>query len=177
MSGGLKKGDRPVTDEDRAAVRTLHAQGLGRNEIARQLGRGQRTVSRIAEDLGLTFDRTATAVATQARVSDAKARRAAIISGLYDVAEADLDYLRRAGPYELVEVSAGKAVAFRVGRLPAIDRRALLTGISTAITAATRLETVDGDPGTDAARSMLTSLADGIRRLADAHEEDTAEEG
>nr|WSX76182.1 helix-turn-helix domain-containing protein [Streptomyces sp. NBC_00899] len=45
----------PVTDEERERIRELHAQGLGRNEIARTIGRGTRTVSIQAAAMGLTF--------------------------------------------------------------------------------------------------------------------------
>lgn len=168
---------RPVTDDDRDAIRRLHAQGLGRNEIARQIQRSSRTVSVLADEMGLTFDRTRTAVATEARKADAAARRAAIIEGLYDVAEDELAYLRQTAPYPLVEVSMGAPVHYNVDRLPAQDRKALVQSIGSAMTAAGRLEALDGDPGADAARSMLTTLADGIRQLVGAPPEDTDGEG
>lgn len=50
---------KPVTDEERERVRQLHAEGKGRNEIAEILGRGGRTISTIAKDLGLSFSRAA----------------------------------------------------------------------------------------------------------------------
>lgn len=170
-------GQHPrVTQVDDEKVRALHAQGLGRNEIARQIGRGPRTVTRIAERLGLEFDRTATAVATEARVIDSRARRAALLSSLYDIAEDDVAYLKQSDPYDLVEVSAGKAVRYTAQRLPAQDRRGLITGISTAITAAGKLEALEGDPGNEHGRSLLLDLADGFRRLAGAPEDDTGED-
>lgn len=174
---GLKKNDRPVTAADEQQVRDLHAQGYGRNAIARELGRSPRTVSVIAQKLGLTFDRTATAVATEARVIDGRARRADLVARLYAVALDDLDHLQAAGPHELVEVSAGQAVRYTVARLPALERRALITGISTAITAAAKLEALESDPAAEQGRSMLLNLADGIRRLAGAPPEDDDGEG
>ncbi|MFC9847782.1 helix-turn-helix domain-containing protein [Streptomyces sp. NPDC060223] len=172
----VNKDKRPVTDEDRQAVRRLAGEGLGRNAIARELKRSPRTISTIAEALDppVTFDRTMTAVATQARVIDGKARRAAIIAGLYDVVEDDLLYLKD-DTYDLVEVSMGAPVRYEANRLPAQDRKALITGVSTATTAAARLEALDGDPETDTARSILGSLADGIRKLADAQGDDREE--
>ena len=166
---------RRVTDKDRADIRALHAQGLGRNAIATRIGRSPRTVSYLAAAMNLSFDRTATAVATAARVTDAKARRAAIIEGLYDVAEDDLAYLRQKDPVELVEVSMGAPVRYNAPRLPAQDRKALVTAVSSATTAAARLEALDGDPETDSARSVLGALADGIRKLADAQGDDVGE--
>jgi IS30 family transposase len=90
---GANQHSNPVTDEDRERLRQLHAEGHGRNEIARRLKRSPRTISILAEELGLSFDRTATAVATQARVIDAKARRAALIHRAYARAEKIYDRL------------------------------------------------------------------------------------
>ncbi|WP_219825167.1 helix-turn-helix domain-containing protein [Streptomyces roseicoloratus] len=165
----------PVTDEERAEIRRLHAEGHGRNEISRRVGRSARTISAQADQMGLTFDRTATAAATEAKVIDARARRARIMEQLYDVIEADLAYLKKPDTYDLVEVSAGKAVHFATERLPAQDRRALITGISTAITATSRLEALEGDPGVAGATSLLLNLSDAFRQAAGPVEDDTGE--
>jgi len=45
----------PITDRDQ------HAEGLTRNTIGRQIGRAASTVSKIAAELGLDFDRSRTA--------------------------------------------------------------------------------------------------------------------
>lgn len=156
---------RPVTEEDYNAVRQLHAEGKGRNQIAKAINRSPRTVSIIAEKLGLSFDRTATAVATEARKVDAKARRAQIIAELYDVINDDLAYLRD-DTYELVEVSMGKPVRYTVNRLPAQDRKATVSSISAAAATAARLEAIDADTGAGEVGSLLTSLFD---RLRDRH--------
>lgn len=168
-------GQHPrVTAEDEQRVRELHAQGLGRNAIAREIGRGPRTVSVIADRLNLTFDRTHTAVATEARKTDAKARRTAIIEALYDVVEDDLAYLQD-DTYDLVEVSMGAPVRYDVNRLPAQDRKALITSISTATTALAKLEALEGDPANGEARSMLLDLSNALRAAAGAPEDDDGE--
>lgn len=168
---------RPITDEDRKRVRELHAQGLGRNAIAREMGRGRRSVSDLAAEMGLTFDRTATAVATEARKIDAAARRAALIERYYEQAHKQLDRLDR-DEHTIKEVSLGKVVTYSTPDLPASDVRALLQASIAASTQAAKLEALDGDPGTEVARSMLAGLAEGIRKLADADaQEDTSGEG
>ena len=172
---GANQHTRPVTDEDRTKLRELHAAGQGRNAIARALRRSPRTISVLAEDMGLSFDRGPTSVATEARIADGRARRARILAGLYEVAEAELNYLRRSGAYNLVEVSSGQAVRFEAERLPAQDRRALITGISTAMTAASRLEAMEGDPGIAGAASLLMNLSDAFRLAAGPPEDDTGE--
>ncbi|MEU5974385.1 helix-turn-helix domain-containing protein [Streptomyces sp. NPDC047315] len=163
-----KNQHRPVTDNDRRSIRELHAQGLGRNEISREIGRSSRTVSVLAEEMGLTFDRTATAVATEARKTDAKARRAAIVASLYDVAEDDLAYLRQGTAYGLVEVSAGRAVDYTTERLPAQDRKALVQSVGSAMTAASRLEALDTGNGVHEATSVIGQLRDGLNVLYNA---------
>ena len=68
---------RPVTQDDYDRIAELHAQGLGRNAIADAIGRSGRTVSRIAAELGISFERTgATAAATAAKKADAASLRA-----------------------------------------------------------------------------------------------------
>lgn len=158
----LRRDQRPVTDDERAEIRRLHAAGVGRNEIARRIGRGSRTVSEYCQKHGLTFDRTKTAAATEAKMIDAKARRAAIAARLYGLAEADLAYLEGAEKYELIEVSSGQAVQYTPKRLPAQDRRALVQSVNTALASAARLEALDTNNGVDDAKSMLGQLASGL---------------
>ncbi|UDM00069.1 MULTISPECIES: helix-turn-helix domain-containing protein [Streptomyces] len=167
----------PVTPEERAEIIRLHGENKGRNEIARLTRRSLRTVSLICEDEGLTFDRSATAAATEAKMQDAKARRAAIIEGLYDVAEDELAYLKQGEGYRLVEVSLGKPVKYTVDRLPAQDRKALVSSVSTATTAAARLEALDTNNGVDEGISMLGKLASGLSAAYSAMTEEGDSEG
>jgi hypothetical protein len=74
----------PLTDHERQQIKDLHAQGLGCNAIARQLGRDRSTISRAAQGMGLDFDRKQTRQATQARVDDAKHKRALLADQLLD---------------------------------------------------------------------------------------------
>ncbi|MCX4540487.1 helix-turn-helix domain-containing protein [Streptomyces sp. NBC_01565] len=156
-----RKGAQPVTDETRADVRRLHAEGLGRNEIARRLNRSPRTVSVICEEAGLTFDRTATAVATAAAAVDARARRLALIERYHQQIERILDRLDRQS-HEVREVSFGKVVSYTVDELPAQDIRNLMTAVVTANTQAAKLEALDSDNGVNDAKSMLGQLAAGL---------------
>ncbi|MFF8290437.1 helix-turn-helix domain-containing protein [Streptomyces sp. NPDC016309] len=152
---------RPVTDEDRDEVRRLHGEGLGRNEIARRINRSPRTVSLIAEDLRLTFDRTMTAVATQARVIDSKARRAILVQRYLDQAEKILDRLDRT-EHNMTEVSLGKVVRYKAADLPTQDVRNLIQASSAASSQAAKLEALDTGNGVDEAKSMLGQLAAGL---------------
>lgn len=69
----------------------MAAGGMGRNAIARELGVAAATVTRAAELGGVSFDRSATAVATQVVVLDAKAERARIARRLLGVANTFID--------------------------------------------------------------------------------------
>ena len=83
--GGLHEGQRPVTEEDREQIRALHAEGLGRNEIARRLNRGLRTVSVHAAQMGLSFARAAmTEEATRVRKADLEEKRVILAEALTD---------------------------------------------------------------------------------------------
>lgn len=76
---------KPITDDERQRVRDLHATGLGRNDIARELERSGASISKIASELGLSFARgPEVAAATEARVADAKAKRAELMNTLLD---------------------------------------------------------------------------------------------
>jgi hypothetical protein len=127
-----------------ARVRALHAQGLGHNEITRQIGCAPATMAKIVKHLGLSFDRSRTRAATQAKVDDARKARVEIIHRLYGQAIAGLDRLDLP-EHHLKEASAGKVVAYTADYLPAQDVKALITAIGTAAEKAVRLEQVDAD--------------------------------
>lgn len=81
---------RPITDADYDQVRQLHADGLSRNAIAKQLRRSGHTISRLAVELGLSFDRGADPhlrEITETRKADGRARRAALAEALLADAE------------------------------------------------------------------------------------------
>ena len=144
MAEDSPREKRPVTDEDRDEIRRLHAEGKSCRAIAEAVDRSPGRVSHIAKSLGLVFDRSQTKVATAATQADNRARRAKLIADLYDLADAEVEYMKRDG-YNLTEVSAGQAVDYVVERLPAQDRRALAGAIGTSLQAAVRLEQVDSD--------------------------------
>jgi len=78
----------PIGPEDHDAVRRLHAEGKSRNAIAREIGRSGHTVSKIAAQLGLSFERgEMIRAATEARIIDGRARRAALALALLEDAE------------------------------------------------------------------------------------------
>lgn len=63
----------PPRKADPETVARLAADGLGRNAVARELGVSRRAVDEAARAAGITWDRTATAQATAARLADVRA--------------------------------------------------------------------------------------------------------
>lgn len=158
---------RPITDEDRRRVRSLHAAGRNRNQIAKELGRSGSTVSKIAAELGLRFDRAAVQAATEARVADAKARRADLMHALLE----DAERLRQQlfAP-TTIHSFGGKDNTYgsRDVLQPLFkDQRDIMQSVSTAITASLRIDDHNTDNGAESARSMVGSLFDALRGAYD----------
>ncbi|MFJ9645002.1 helix-turn-helix domain-containing protein [Streptomyces sp. NPDC101206] len=151
----------PVTDAERARVRELHAQGLGRNAIAREIGRGTRTVSVIADGLGLDFDRSRTAVATEARKADARARRVALIERAYARAEAIYTRLEadQTSGYKYTSPTVHGIETAVLDHVPAQDERALAMAAGQHLTHAAKLEAIDAGAGHEEDRGILAGLA------------------
>jgi hypothetical protein len=77
----------PWTDADTTRLRQLHSAGKSLHAIAAEMGRAKSTIHRKAKEAGLTFDRDTVAAATEAKMTDAKARRTALQLALLEDAE------------------------------------------------------------------------------------------
>lgn len=150
---------RPVTQADSDQVRELHAQGLSRNEIARQLGRSGKTVSRLAAEAGLTFERgPEVAAATEARKADAKSRRAALALKLIDDAERLREQLFAPS---LVFSFGGRDNVFEQATIPKPtprDQQAIMSAIGTAVDRSVKLDEYDRDTDGGDAKSVIGDL-------------------
>jgi hypothetical protein len=161
------KGHPPVTDAERQRVAELHAQGKSRNAIATDLGRSGRTISKIAAELGLTFERTRTAAATAAKKADGAARRAQL----------QLDSLDAAG--RLLGQMFAPTVVYNFGgkendynersvdEPPFADKRNIATAIQALANTALRLAEYDKATGNEDEKSMLGDLFDQLRAARD----------
>lgn len=157
----VNKRHRPITDTDRERIRELHAQGLSRNEIARQLNRGQRTVSNLAAAMGLTFDRAyRTGAATEARKMDAAARRAELALQLLD----DVEKLRARAwaPYEVTGNSVDGPVSITIDLPPLRDAKDAYVAVAVAIDKHLALVRHDTSTGVEGVISLLDKLAGGL---------------
>jgi hypothetical protein len=152
---------KPITDAEKDRIFALHGDGLSCAQIAKEIGRGKTTVANHAAKMGLNFDRHLVMEATQARIVDARARRAALVHRLLDEAEQLLDRLQK--PYTVWRISNDGDLHTGKLELPdARDQRDLMLGAATAIDKSLRLEQFDADPGINGAKSMLGALAAGL---------------
>lgn len=129
----------PLSEAEIDEIRRLHGEGLGRNEIARRIGRGTRTVSNHCARMNLVFENTATEAATAARNAQLAEKRSILADALID------DALR------LTEQMWQPAKVFNFGgkdntyedkdvpEPPAADKRALMTAATAAAAQSLRL--------------------------------------
>lgn len=96
-----------VDEVTRARVRKLAQEGMSQAGIAREVGIARSTVGRICTDAGISFDRSATAVAVEAHRIDLKAERTALAGETAQRARAILDKLDR--PHVVVGWYQGEA--------------------------------------------------------------------
>ena len=149
---------RPWEPVETDALRDLHSQGLSLNAIAKRMSRSKDVISRRAADLGLNWDRSRTAVATQAVVADAKARRAALQVSLLG----DAENLRRElwRPVEYVDHGGKDFVEVRwTMPTPSYqDRLRIMQSVGLALDKSLRLAEHDST-GADEIRNLLTGIA------------------
>jgi hypothetical protein len=153
---------RPVTDEARARVMALHAAGKGRNEIAREVGYSTATITKIVSAAGKSFDRSETAVAVAARVIDLKARRAAIVTRLFNRSEFLLARLEAPSFKTLVKIQGGGEESRELDFVPTPNERDLNAAIAGYLSTAAKLELQDSSQGAEVAKSMLGNLAEAL---------------
>ncbi|GAA1915216.1 hypothetical protein GCM10009775_04560 [Microbacterium aoyamense] len=150
---------RPVEAVVRARAIRLIGEGMPRNAIARELGIAPSSVSGIAKDEGLTFDRaTATASATAARAHDLKVRRLELIDELFAKAA---DHLVAIDQPFLAFNFGGKENTYEehtLDRAPTGDLLNLHRAASLALKDARELIHDDDDEGVAEAESMLMNL-------------------
>ncbi|MEU6635719.1 hypothetical protein [Streptomyces rochei] len=156
---------RTFSAEDEEQLRQLHADGLPRNEIARQMGWAVGTITNHARRLGLSFDREAVRAATDARQVDLKARRQRIQEQLLDLAARSIE---RAQERYLVHgwTHTGESVAEWLQQPPAKETKDFTLAASSALTSALKLAQVDAESGVQEARSMLGDLGEALTKVA-----------
>lgn len=150
---------KPITAEERALVRQWHAEHVSRNEMCKRLGRGGKTISRIATEEGLSFDRTGSlAVATAVKKADAAERRARL---QLDSLEAAEKLLRQMFSPARVYNFGGKENTYeeREHEEPTFrDKRDIASAMAQMIASSLRLAEFDRGAGDTEQQSALVTL-------------------
>ncbi|MGW5198627.1 hypothetical protein [Streptomyces spiralis] len=158
---------RTFSAEDEERLRQLHAEGVSRNEIARQMEWSVGTITNHANRLGLSFDREAVRAATDARQIDLKDRRQRIQEQLLDLAERTIE---RAQSRYLMHgwTHTGESVAEWLQQPPAKETKDFTLAASSALTSALKLAQADaGDEGRENARGLLRTLGAAMTAAAE----------
>lgn len=168
----------PVTDDEREQIRALHAQGIGRNEIARAIGRGTRTVSVQAGKMGLVFDNAEmTDAATRVRKAQLAARRMDLAEALQEDAERLTEQMWEPA---VVFSFGGKDNTYEkrdVDEPPADAKKALMGAAGMAIDRSLKLVPSEETAAEDEAKSMLGQLMVGLHAAYnEAKQEEAGEE-
>lgn len=153
--------------------RELHTQGLGRNAISREMGICNAVVSRTAEHLELTFDRSRIEAATAARLADLAERRSILAEQL----TSDAERLRKKlwEPTFVYAFGGAQNVFTKepVDEPPPADKRSLMSTVGIAVDKSLKLAPADvSSGGADEAKSMLGKLASGISALVNENAEE-----
>lgn len=150
---------RPVEAEVRERAIELIQSGMPRNAIARELSIAPSSVSKVARDADLTFDRAnQTASATAARQHDLKVRRLELIDELFSKAT---DHIVAIDQKFMLHNIGGKDNTYtgkEIDRAPTGDILNLHRSASLALKDARELIRDDDDQGVAEAESMLMNL-------------------
>lgn len=155
----------PYTPEEDETLRRLIPLGVPQSEIGKQIGRTRGSVANRAAKLGLRSDRTDTARATEAKVIDAKARRAALEVKLLE----DAEKLRgQIWAPTLVYNFGGKDNTYNereVTEPPHADKLKLMQAAGIAIDRSLKIAEHDSDTGVVEAVGALDQIADALAEV------------
>lgn len=164
-----------ISEDQKARVLALHAAGHARNEIARRIGISAGSVTNICRDAGLTFDRSETKQATEARQVDLAAGRIRLAEKMLAASE---DMLDRIDDEYLVYNFGGKENDYNEHLLesaPVEVRRNIITTAGITFDKLTRI-VEKSDTGLEQAVGVLDTLAEGFRAAADIYRSETPNE-
>ncbi|MFI5739182.1 hypothetical protein ACIA9I_12505 [Streptomyces anulatus] len=175
MADDIEEADVPqgvMASSKWKRFRELHTQGLGRNAISREMGICFAVVSRTAEHLELTFDRSRIEAATAARLADLAERRSILAEQL----TSDAERLRKKlWEPTFVYAFGGAQNIYNsepVDEPPPADKRSLMSTAGIAIDKSIKLAPAEtSGSGADDAKSMLGKLAQGIAEIANQPDE------
>lgn len=157
---------RRFEDSERARMIDLHAAGKTLGQVARALGRPESTVSDHAKKAGLSWDRSLTAEAVQARVNVMKERRLEIAERL--VADVPRLMDRAWSEHHYYERGADTMIPVTLPLPPSRDVRDYYSSVSLALKSHTDMVAESTESQAQMGRSVLTDLLSGLKAAADA---------
>jgi hypothetical protein len=157
-----------IPDDTRAAVLDdiLSPEELSTRAIADRHGVSESTVRAIAKENGIenAFTRANTESATRARVADMASRRTALAAGLLD--DAERLRTRAWSAYPMTVSTAAGVETVRLELPPLGEVRNAYAALGISVDKHLALVKHDADPGTEAARSLLTGLGEALQLAA-----------
>jgi hypothetical protein len=156
-----------LTDAERERIKELYDAGMGRNEIAAAIGRSAGIVTKIARELGLSFNRAMTAEAVEARRIDMAARRAVLADNLLSDAEALREQMWEPCKYWEWGGRSHTYAEVTVEEPTPTDKWRLMSAATTASQGSMKIELHDVGQNVDNAKSMLSALAAGLQAVAE----------
>ena len=171
MSPGCKNHYGLMAEDRWDELRMLHSQGLGRNAISREMGITNSVVSRTAEHLELTFDRSKIRAAMEARKADLEERRSLIAERFQDIAEESLE---RVYQETTVFSFGGKDNDYNehtFPQAPIAERQKLVTTAAIAVDKSLKLVPPEEASDLDQPKSMLGSLGEALTAFSRAQDD------
>lgn len=165
---------RRVTQDDVDLFLRLYNEGLGRNEIARQMDRPHGTVTNIARRVGVRFDTADAEVAIETNKAKAAEIRSRLAVKLALSAEALAEQMWEPAVLGNFGGRNNTWSQVDVPEPPPADKRALASAAATLLDRSLKLDEYDRHQGDDAAKSMLSGLELVIRQAAREQEADSA---
>lgn len=150
------------SDDEDETLLALHREGFALRRIAETMGRSAETVGRHARRLGLSFDRTRTSRAAEARHVDNRARRAALESRLLDEAEKSLDRLWKPMQVYAFAGAEGDFHSTEIDEPSPVDRKAIMQTAQVALTASSKLHEMNAGRDAETLGSQLGKLIDSL---------------
>ena len=161
QADATKRKPGPITEAEKAKLRQLMAEGKSIADIARELGVGTSTVSRVKKREGLTstpaHDNSAGTQAYKRDAAKKRAERVAVLDELHALrSEMVLKVMRGEAKYKtLVKIPGGGQITEQLSYIPAADWRSEVYALGTLATTIDRADDRADDGGLARAQSML----------------------
>lgn len=162
------------TDEESTRLTELHAAGESLTFIAKEMQRSTETIHRHAERLKLSFDRTRTAKAAEAKHVDNKARRARIEERLLAKGEEFLDQLDE----PVIVFSFGgplnEYAEHELTKPDPVSQKHIVQALNTVLTSANKLHEMNAGSNADHSKAMLVKMQAALLELHAEEDEDSS---